>query len=406
MVSSLYWQAGESTMGFSDYNKRQCPRCHCEFYPGDCDIVATRTVVDAKGNIKKQEGDILMPAPSGSMKRALGHFHTYTSIDNKWEEFLPKRKCPCCEYFLPPNIDRVRGFNVAVVGNFNSGKSHYIAQLIQHLQQGLVVGPSNYASFVTMTEEVEKKYTTDYFEPLQKNQKIDNTPRMRLGEIIEPLIYQFSVSTSNEELPKSMNLVIHDASGEDYKTQGKVVDFTRHVLNAQAIIYLADPLDMPKMRDNILSSLASAPPKVESPSSMLNAIGFMIEQKKHLPAGTGLSTIPVAVTLSKSDLLKKLQPVSVNQSHSIFTNPSYGGGINFQDLDKVNQEVYDILYNYGDHSLLQAVSGSHNARYFAVSATGWPPDPVTKLYPKIEPLRCLDPFLWILHELGIIPSEW
>lgn len=26
-------------------------------------------------------------------------------------------------------------------------------------------------------------------------------------------------------------------------------------------------------------------------------------------------------------------------------------------------------------------------------------------YPKIEPLRCLDPFLWCLYQLGIIDAE-
>jgi hypothetical protein len=45
-----------------------------------------------------------------------------------------------------------------------------------------------------------------------------------------------------------------------------------------------------------------------------------------------------------------------------------------------------------------------NTSFFAVSATGWPVDSQAK-YPAIEPVRVLDPLLWVLAKIGVIAPE-
>ena len=378
-------------------NIRQCPKCQEEFYPGDCDIVATYPTEK-----------LLEEGPKNALKREWARMHPKPLLGYNYTKQLATRRCPHCQYLLPNNIDRVRTVNVAVVGNYNSGKSHFIASLIQQLRQGLIERPTKYARFASVTPRVEERYINNYITPLyDKQQKLDNTLPLTAGEIIEPLIYELTVRTSKELLHKSINLVIHDASGEDYSTPEKIVGFTPHVLNAKGLIYLADPLDMPKIAGAMPSHITSPSGGIslsvgKSSSAMLSKIDQQIERRRRLSPGRGLSSLPVAVTLSKSDLLKYLRPV--NQTYSIFTNPVYGGEIDFADLDTVNTEVRDILTKFGDHSLLQAVGESTQARFFAVSATGYSPD-AAGLYAKVEPIRCLDPFLWILHKLDLLPGE-
>jgi len=378
-------------------NLRQCPKCHSEFYPGECDVVATFP--------EKTKGEVLEEAPKSGLRRELARMHSTPLKGSRFVNRLARRRCPVCGYFLPPNIDRVPTVNVAVVGNYNSGKSHYIASLIQQLHQGLMQSSTKYARFVSVTPDVEGFYHNNYIIPLYSNQQmLPNTRPLGDGEIIEPLVYELTVRISDEYLPKSINLVIHDASGEDYASPEKIVAFTRHVLNAKALIYLADPLEIPKIAKEMPGHIV-LPTQANSPSAMLSKIEMLMEQLKGTRPGMGLQDIPVAVTLSKSDLLKKLRPIS--QAYNIFANPSYGysGGIDFDDLDIVNREVQEILNKFEGHSLLQAISESKRARFFAVSATGEPPD-ASGSYAKVEPIRCLDPFLWILHQLELVPENW
>jgi hypothetical protein len=383
-------------------NLRQCPKCHEEFYPGECDVVATFPVVPPGADL-----EVLEPAPRSGWRRELARMNPTPLKGNRFVNRLARRRCPVCGYLLPPNIDRVPTVNVAVVGNYNSGKSHYIASLIQQLHQGLMQASTKYARFVSVTTDVENFYHNNYIIPLYNNQQmLPNTQPLYTGYVgfqNEPLIYELTVKISEEYLAKSINLVIHDAAGEDYASPEKIVEFTRHVLNAKALIYLADPLEIPKIAKEMPSYIVR-PTQASSPSAMLNKIEMLMEQLKGTRPGMGLQGIPVAVTLSKSDLLKKLRPIS--QAYNIFTNPSYGysGGIDFDDLDIVNREVQEILNKFEGHSLLQAIGQSQKARFFAVSATGEPPD-ASGIYAKVEPIRCLDPFLWILHQMELVPEN-
>ena len=87
-------------------------------------------------------------------------------------------------------------------------------------------------------------------------------------------------------------------------------------------------------------------------------------------------------------------------SYRIFSNPDYPCQINLPELDTVDKEVRSILEERGEHGLLHTTQSFSKAKFFATSATGYPPD-ANGQYPLINPFRCLDPLLWILHSLGI-----
>jgi hypothetical protein len=219
--------------------------------------------------------------------------------------------------------------------------------------------------------------------------------------MIDPLIYELTFRRSQDHWPKTVNLAIHDASGEDYKSPEKIVEFTRYIINANGLIYLADPVALPEIRKGLAPQLIISP-DIRSPTTTFNMIIKLIEEFRGLAAGAKLTDLPVAVTISKADLLKKKRPQG--NPFSFSTNPLYKGGVDLLDLAKVEQEVLEVLTNYaGDRSLIPATQTIDKKHFLAISATGMPID-ASGSYPNVEPCRCLDPFLWILHELELIPA--
>src|SRR5947209_13118075 len=216
---------------YTDTNKRLCPLCVTEFYPGDCRILSRIT------------GKELKPAPTGRLERQRARRNPESLVGPRYVNELACRECPHCGYLLPYNIESVENKSVVVVGDTYAGKSHYLAALIHQIEAGQMQSPHQYTRFVCLTNDVRQSYTTDYLDRLFKKKQVisatqpadPTTPNM-------PLIYELTIKKSQAHLPKRINLILYDASGEDYAVQERLVQYSRYVLNANAIIFLADPV--------------------------------------------------------------------------------------------------------------------------------------------------------------------
>jgi hypothetical protein len=81
--------------------------------------------------------------------------------------------------------------------------------------------------------------------------------------------------------------------------------------------------------------------------------------------------------------------------------PAYHPQAVINDFTVVNREVISLIDKYQEKSLLYATRDLPNVSYFAVSATGHSMNAQNE-YPAVEPLRCLDPFLWVLWKLNAL----
>ena len=376
---------------FFKEERRFCPKCHEAFFPGECDIVATFPAAE--------RGKILHAAPKGSWL-AKKKPRKISSEDIR--KHLATRLCPECGYFLPRNIDTTPLLNIVVAGDLASGKSHYIAALIRQLRAHRVVPDEEFFRMICMTPLMEAYYNQNYFGKLfAQHTAIDRTPP---GTVLDPLIYELTFKRGKEFFPQAVNIAIHDAAGGDYGTEEKIVEFTQHVINARAMIYLANPVAMPDIEKNLPSEV-DRQGSSRSPSETLTTIIHLIEDFRGLPVGSGLADLPIAITISKSDLLEKLRPNNGRFVYSFKENPEYRGGVNLADLDEVEKDVLEVLSEHaGDRSLIPSTKTIERKRFLAISATGWPPE-ASGSYPNVEPRRCLDPLLWILYELGLIPES-
>lgn len=374
------------------YIKRTCPQCIQEFYPGDCDIVST-TTIDSTTKTNK----VLKKAPRSGWQQHLSRINP-ERIHHDLVLDLACRKCPHCGYLLPSNIELVENINIAIVGDLHSGKSHYIAALIHQIQRGELQRTNRFARFACLTQKVEQDYRRDVIRPLFEEKK-SPAPTQAATGLIEPLIYELVMSPSPGYPTRRINLMLYDASGEDLAVRERMVMVARYVLNANAIIFLADPTTMDAIYKQLPVFLQNKLTTGRTASDVLNSIIKLFEDYHGHSPGAPLTSIPIAVTLPKSDLLKQL--TSVQNSYSFLKRPVYNGVIDLQDMNTVDREVRQLLETYGERHLLQATQNFAKVKFFATSATGYAPDK-NGIYPAIDPCRCLDPILWILYELGIL----
>lgn len=377
--------------------KIRCPYCREKFHPGDCAIVSTTN-----------RGKVLRQAPTpGTMEYRKSRTWIEELTGPEYTAELARRECPHCGKLLFEGIETCENINIAIVGDTSSGKTHYIAVLIDQLKRGTLIQNGNgTVRLMHLNKYTSETYMDRYYRPiLQERSVVPGTAKGMYdaaGKPIrsEPLVYQLAMDESSSGT-RAINLLLYDISGEDVADHIALVQFGEHVLRADAIIYLADPFAMMNLRQQLPGHLQSSSPVTQRTAhEVLSTVMFRLEQYNKIRPGEEIS-IPTAIVLSKSDLLQYTIPRSEQPKFWLMYKPTYDGRAHIEHLKRIDQEVRYCLQMYGENALLQISRRFLDVSFFAISATGNAPDGNGK-YSRIEPLRCLDPFIWVLWKLGYI----
>lgn len=113
--------------------------------------------------------------------------------------------------------------------------------------------------------------------------------------------------------------------------------------------------------------------------------------------------IPIAIAFTKIDAVDELlDPASCLKNDSAHIRKGAFDKIDFEDA---NNEMQSLVESWLGMELYQTVSTQFsNFAFFGLSALGSNPDMDNKI-PKFRPFRVADPFLWILSQENIIPTE-
>lgn len=376
----------------------QCNYNPHTFHPSDCYVYSTTT-----------SGKVLRTPPArGTFEYYLSRFMVEELNGPEFVREGARRACPYCNQLMHED-DIHRSVNIAIVGDSYTGKTHYIAVLIDQLQKGMLMqGKHGSASIVSLSTQTDQIYKDDYHDPILRDKKeAKGTSRGRYDAngqpiIKPPLTYQLTIRDNTTGFVRSVNLILYDIAGADIADQTSLVQFGEHILRADAILYFADPMTMDFVRNHLPSHLQPDMTKVSArtPHTVLQNMMKRFEEYKRIPPG-GDVDIPTAIILSKSDLLRFTIPVPQHQYVSFFQKVVYDGTAHQKDFLQVNQDVQTCLEFYNERALLNEGARFTNVNFFAIAATGNPADSNGE-YTSIDPLRCLDPFIWALSQLDCI----
>jgi hypothetical protein len=195
---------------------------------------------------------------------------------------------------------------------------------------------------------------------------------------------------------RSVNLIFYDLAGEDIADDISLSRFGWPVLEAHAFIYLADPFTMKMVRDRLPDDKKPNAKLFEKRSSnaVLDRALDVFRCYRRLAPGSSLQH-PVAIMISKSDLLDDIIPAADRQDATYLDQMRYDGLVHVEDFERNHKALKKWLTSIQELGLQRSTLFVPNSSYFAVSATGSSANAAGK-FASIQPRRCLDPLLWIL----------
>lgn len=312
---------------------------------------------------------------------------------------LTTKVCPMCKFELPMSIGTSKDYPVAIIGAKESGKSNYVAVLINQLKND--VGRAfNCSLYATGGDKTIKRYNSEFYEPLfRRKMCVKGTDAGR----VEPLIYSLLFNKKGFfGKNKAVSLTFFDTAGENLNSQVQMSTYNRYLSHAAGIILLLDPLQLPYVR-NALQGKIPLPQENEDTNSILSRAITVIRNENKLTDLSKKIDIPIAIAFTKIDAVDELiDAASCLKNESSHIKNGFFSKIDFNDS---NMEMQSLVDKWFGPELYQQVSTQFTKfAFFGLSALGSNPDESMNI-PRFRPFRVTDPFLWILSENGVIKSQ-
>jgi hypothetical protein len=313
---------------------------------------------------------------------------------------VTKKVCPCCHNDLPSGFGEIKMRTIALIGAKDAGKSHYIAVLIHELASDSVGGKFD-AALQALDERTMERYKTDFWLPIYKRKEVIHSTLPSRARKNYPLIYKFSLER-DALLPSkrrsSSAMVFFDTAGEDLDKIDVMSTELKYLVNSDGIIFLLDPLQMSAVRHQTRGGIKLPDEHTEPQDIITRAVRLIREAN----GGAGKIKTPVAVAFSKIDAIRHL----FDPGSPIHQASNHDGYFDLSDAEAVSENIKAHLSKWDGGKLDPLLKENfENYSYFGLSALGAPPDADNSLPYGVAPFRVEDPFLWILHQQGIVSGR-
>jgi hypothetical protein len=298
------------------------------------------------------------------------------------------RRCPTCKTPMNKDIGRMINVHIPVIGGPSAGKSNYI---IMATNQFIENYANTHGIKVSFPDE---KHELDY----QSNVKrlSSGTELVKTTNIV-PQAYNLAIKKPRDMIGRIV--YIYDAAGEAYSDERNTVlqTYFRYI---HGLIFIIDPFsieqfvqeheaEIEKIKGSIRPSSLNVMSAYER---MMNVIESSVKFTRNKKIG-----IPIAVIVLKTDALDLEDRIGrPAASRIMLTDPLISS-----EEDAINTLVDKFLIENGLGNFVRDLQAQfEKVRYYSCSALGRLPDPVNRT--PYEPIGVLDPFLWLLGEIGVI----
>ncbi|MFC4036763.1 hypothetical protein ACFO3J_35790 [Streptomyces polygonati] len=316
----------------------------------------------------------------------------------------PVRVCPDCHTDLPTDYCDQDSRIIALIGPKAAGKSTYVTVLAHELRHR--VGQAIDASLSAMGTTTQNRYR-QLEDSLYDRLLLPGPTQPAAMRFNDPLLFRLSLPRRGlagmRGGSRHTALVFFDAAGEDLASAEAMDRFTAYLAAADGVIVLVDPLQLRPVRDRLTGSSASLPSIETAPEQIVADLAAQLRRHGR-GQEKGKVTTPVAVALTKSDVLESMLDPS---SPLLRSAPYPDGALDEADRTAVHQEVRALLEEW-DGGLLHRRLERDFAHFslFGLSALGAAPTadaPADAPKAGLQPRRVEDPLLWLLGLRGLIP---
>ncbi len=299
------------------------------------------------------------------------------------------RLCPICHKSLHSQFGEGTDRRLTLIGATNAGKSNYIAVLVRELEERL--GSRFGFGLQRMNQYTSSEYDTRYYTPVYTHRvRVEGTKKVEARRnSVAPLV--FGLKTKSQRGFSTISFF--DPPGEGVINEGNVERFHHFVFNSHGLVLLVDGENL--IKDELSSSA------FKEATTVLEVAVRQLEADRRW---TKRLRPYLAIAVSKADLLSNLKDMPTQA----LSQPNYDSGFDLSDFQIVSRGVEALIRRRGGSNfcnIAQAAFGEDRVAFFAVSAFGSAPDENSGAIPKLEPLRVVDPFLWLMSQTGILPSK-
>ncbi len=317
------------------------------------------------------------------------------------------RVCPSCHNELPEAVGENKVRTIAVVGDRDAGKTHFLAVLIQRIKeicrtQGWILREYN--------DDVIKHYEENYYyriyEDMRPHDLTASGNVSGTSVVRTPLIYNLFMDKTR------YTLVLYDSAGEDLQSEAVMDKVNQYIGKASGVIFLLDPTRIEKMSMEIKEEALKGSSSIDrrEKKEQINTLGRIanrIRSENKISETTKIK-IPIVVAMSKFDAVSEIFPKGIEalREPSGYFDAGY---VKKEEWYQVKEETESILDNYGAKDITDFMEKNFkNYTYCTFSALGESPEIIGSekvLRHKPMPHRIEDPFLWILKECGILKEK-
>jgi hypothetical protein len=142
--------------------------------------------------------------------------------------------------------------------------------------------------------------------------------------------------------------------------------------------------------------------QMAEPNEIIRRVLTELEDNKIVAEAGPLAT-PVAVVLTKCDVLREANLLDGNRLWS--SDCRHVGYFDRQAHADMTGMIGECVLRWSPKAYNTVRARFARHAFFGVSPTGCASDKTTRRYQYVSPWRVEDPLLWLLAELGVIPTR-
>lgn len=307
------------------------------------------------------------------------------------------RICPYCHNRLPFEFGKYPVKFIAVVGITSSGKTIYLSQMLKKIREFLFQADMTVAGMCPEVDEFVREHS------IQKGKELP------VGNAADALTKPIPIHVKNNQTGERATLVFYDIAGENCVNPDQMNKYGPFIKNADAMIMVIDPK---QFSDLLFLEEEKETEEAYHPDQVAQAMYQAFAAADYYG---GECKVPLAIAISKSDLLRSCKYVDENSN--IFQDIDYssynGRGFPYDDWINIDAEVRTLLKQRTEKGRLldQFLSNFFPEHaYFAFSALNAAPTIVDKaeditryqmdMLPKT--VRIEEALYWLLFKMDMI----